>query len=128
MEKYQYQFNHANCIFNHYILASVSVSYYRQLIQLLFRFGYNAVPQTNDIQISKSASIAYFALSIFTLFLMYLQYEFVTYGYKSAITCWRIFIALYGLTIIGLGIAFLAIEVPANKTRSEAKWLTMSNN
>jgi hypothetical protein len=69
------------------------------------RFGYNAVPQINDIVISKSASLAYFGLSIFTIFLMFLQYETVSYGYKTAVSCWRILAGLYGLTVIALGIA-----------------------
>jgi hypothetical protein len=52
----------------------------------------------------------------------------VSYGYKTAVSCWRFLALVYGLIIIGLGIAFLAIETPHNEERAGVRWARMSSN
>jgi hypothetical protein len=52
----------------------------------------------------------------------------VSYGYKTAVSCWRFFAAIYGLIIIGLGIAFLIVESMHNKDRAGVRWEKMSSN
>jgi hypothetical protein len=92
------------------------------------RFLKNAVPQINGVAIPVGASIAYFILSLVTLVFLYLQYEVVNYGNRSGIFCWRIMAPLYGLSLIALGVAVMAAELPTNGNTVLTKWDAMSNN
>lgn len=78
--------------------------------------------------ISIGASLAYFILSFFTLFLLYIQYEVVNYCNKDALLWWRFFILLYGIIILTLGIAELCVDLIQVTDKSASIWLTLSNN
>ena len=86
------------------------------------------MPQTNGIAVSVGASLAYFILTFVTLFLLFIQYEIVHFGYRMALAYWRFFSGLYGFLILLLGIIELGIEFSQITIITEDVWATLSSN
>ena len=86
------------------------------------------MPQTNNIAISASASLVYFILSFVTLFILFLQYEFVNFGDRPVLLWWRFFSALYGLALLVLGCILLGMELANMEATCENKWQQLSLN
>ncbi|CDW77782.1 UNKNOWN [Stylonychia lemnae] len=91
-------------------------------------YAQNAVPQTNGIAVSAGASIAYFILTFITLFVLYLQYEIVNFGYRNALIFWRFTSPLYGLIIVVLGIVELGVEFSNMDATCATVWKRLSSN
>ena len=90
------------------------------LMMMLFK---NAVPLTNDILMSTSYSIAYFVMSIITLFFLNFCHEVASSMYLR----WQgnLFIMCYGLAILGTGAGCMAEDATA---MAEERWKNMSIN
>ncbi len=129
MEEHQPRTHHVYHIPHHHLPPSPSVTIQHILSNTCkYSFLKNAVPQINGVAIPVGASITYFILSLVTLLFLYLQYEVVNYGNKSGIFCWRIMAPLYGISLIILGAAVMAAELPKNGNTVLTKWGAMSNN
>jgi len=57
------------------------------------------------------ASITYFILTFVTLFILYLQYEIINFGYRDVLMWWRLISGVYGIILLALGIAVLIVEM-----------------
>ena len=90
------------------------------LMMMLFK---NAVPLTNDILMSTSYSITYFVMSIITLFFLYFCHEVASSMYLK----WQgnLFIAFYGISILGIGAGCMAEDATA---MANERWGKMSIN
>lgn len=86
------------------------------------------MPQTNGIAISSGASLAYFILTFITLFILYIQYEIVNFGYRNTLQWWRVVSGLYGLTLIILGAIELGLELSDQPNIVSDIWATLSSN
>ena len=76
----------------------------------LCRFDRNCVPQINDINIARSVSLTFFAITIFNIFLLIFFYEIVAYGMAAPIKWFRIISILYGLIVVVLAILSIVLE------------------
>eukprot|EP00347_Sterkiella_histriomuscorum_P011122 403373675 len=94
----------------------------------ILAYAQNSVPQTNGIAISVGASLAYFILTFVTLFVLFLQYEIVNFGYRFALTYWRYVSGTYGFIILLLGIIEIGVEFVNMDSNTESVWRTLSSN
>ena len=80
-------------------------------------FVFGVCFQSGGYIVSTSAAAIFFVKTFTTLAIQYVNYESVFYGWKKCLIPWSIFNLIYGLVLLGGGIAYLVLS--SMKTSSD---------